>query len=351
MADEVECQFVVGSFGATVRVLTDDLGTELLALLRKWPVGRVDIASAWATEGVALDALEDLKKRRRKGTKVRTLAGIAGNHTTPGALDRLAKLGEVRLVNDRSGLFHVKLVLFRTSRKSLAWVGSANFTGPGFDGNEELIYETEETEGLAEWFDRRWKQVGPQRDQPASYCKKWKPPAVPMRGVDQPKNSKRPPVPKSDARGASTEPAVIVFHQKGKRPTPYTGKGKKRESPRGKVTIGNITHEYKSAVDCLKIVLDELQQRDSGFLKRCSTDADFRRGESHYIARTRSGLGSLNKAPKPLNGGWYLGGGGTMTSEKWKLILAAARITGFEVEVVGTMWQAEGKKGAIEVGF
>ena len=39
------------------------------------------------------------------------------------------------------------------------------------------------------------------------------------------------------------------------------------------------------------------------------------------------------------------------TSEKWKLILAAERITGFKVKVVGTVWQAEGKKGAIEVGF
>lgn len=337
-----------------MRVLTEDLGEALAALLRKWPVGRVDIATAWATEGVALDALEDLKRRRRKGTKVRTLAGTAGNHTTPGALERLAKLGEVRLVTDSSGLFHVKLILFRTSRKSLAWVGSANFTGPGFDGNEELIYETEEVKGLAEWFDGRWKQIGVQHDQPDSYCKKWKRPAAPMRGVDDPKDSKRRKrrsTSASPARGAHNEPSVILFRQEGERPTRYTGKGKKRESPRGKVTIGNITHEYKSAVDCLKIVLDELQQRDSGFLKRCSTDADFRRGESHYIARTRSGLGSLNKVPKPLNGGWHLGGGGTMTSEKWKLILAAARITGFEVKVVGTMWQAEGKKGAIGVGF
>ena len=337
-----------------VRVLTDDLGGALATLLSGWAVRNVDIATAWATEGVALRALEDLKKRR-KGLAVRTLAGVAGNHTTPGALERLAKLGDVRLVNDRAGLFHVKLILFRSTRKSLAWVGSANFTGPGFDRNEELIYETEEVKGLAEWFDCRWKQIGEQHDQPESYCKKWKPPAVPMRGVDHPKDSERrkrsPLFPNSNARGANNEPAVVVFHQRGERPTPYTGKGKKRKSPHGEVTIGNVAHEYKSAVDCLKIVLDELQQRDSGFLKRCSADAGFRRGESHYIARTRSGLGSLNKAPKPLNGGWYLGGGGTMTSEKWNLILAAARITGFEVEVVGRMWQAEGREGAIEVGF
>ena len=304
-----------------MRVLTGNLGKELQALLKRWSVGRVDIATAWATEGSALDALENLKERR-KGLKVRTLAGVSGNHTTPDALKRLARLGKVRLVNDRTGLFHVKLVLFRTSRRSLAWVGSANFTGPGFDGNEELIYETEETEGLAEWFDRRWEAVGRQDDQPEKYCEEWTRPKVPMLGVAAPRRSRsRRSSPNAGPEGVNSEPAVIAIFQKGVRPTPPTGEGKKRQSPHGEVTIGNRSYEYKNSVGCLEIVLNELQRRDSNFLKRCSTDASFERGESRYIAQKEIDLGALNKSPKRLDSGWYLGGGGAMTKEKWKLAL------------------------------
>ncbi len=338
-----------------MRVLTDNLGEELQALLKRWSVGRVDIATAWATEGSALDALEGLKERRRKRTEVRTLAGVSGNHTTPDALKRLANLGEVRLVNDRTGLFHVKLVLFRTSRKSLAWVGSANFTGPGFDGNEELIYETEEVEGLAEWFDRRWEAVGPQDDQPEKYCEEWTRPKVPMLGVAAPRRSRsRHTAPSPSARGTDGEPGVIVFVQdrKQERPPPPNAGGTRRESPHGEVTIGNSSYEYKNSVGCLEIVLNELQRRDSNFLERCSTDASFWRGESRYIAQTETDLGALNKSPKRLDSGWYLGGGGAMTKEKWKLVLAAARIAGYSVKVDGKMWQAEGGgTGAVEVGF
>lgn len=336
-----------------MRVLTGNLGKELQALLKRWSVGRVDIATAWATEGSALDALEDLKERRRKGLRVRTLAGVSGNHTTPDALKRLANLGEVRLVNDRTGLFHVKLVLFRTSRKSLAWVGSANFTGPGFDGNEELIYETEEAEGLAEWFDRRWEAVGWQDDQPEKYCEEWTRPKAPMLGVAAPRRSRsRRSSPNAGPEGVNSEPAVIAIFQKGVRPTPPTGKGKKRQSPHGEVTIGNSSYEYKDSVGCLEIVLNELQRRDSDFLKRCSTDARFRCGESRYIAQAETDLEALNRSPKRLDSGWYLGGGGAKTKEKWKLVLAAASIAGFCVKVDGKMWQAEGGgTGAVEVGF
>ena len=339
-----------------MRVLTDNLGEELQALLKRWSVGRVDIATAWATEGIALDALEGLKERRRKRTEVRTLAGVSGNHTTPDALKRLANLGKVKLVNDRAGLFHVKLVLFRTSRKSLAWVGSANFTGPGFDGNEELIYETEEAEGLAEWFDRRWEAVGPQDDQPEKYCEEWTRPKVPMLGVAAPRRSRsRHTAPSPSARGTDGEPGVIVFVQDRKQerpPEPIPGAAGRRESPHGQITIGNNSYEYKNSVGCLAIVLNELQRRDSKFLERCSTDADFQRRNSRYIAQTKLGLGSLKRSSRQLNSGWHLGGGGAKTKEKWKLILAAARIAGFSVKVDGKMWQAEGgNTGAVKVGF
>ena len=144
-----------------MRVLTSGLDDELAKLLTKRWVSKVDIATAWATEGSALDALENTGRQ----LTVRTLAGFAGNHTSPKALKRLAKIGKVRLVDSNASLFHVKLLLFRGSRRSLAWVGSANFTGPGFEHNEELLYQTEDTDELQAWFDGRWKETGVTTDQ------------------------------------------------------------------------------------------------------------------------------------------------------------------------------------------
>ena len=337
-----------------MRVLTDNLDEALAGLLEDRPISRVDIATAWATEGSALGVLEALKRRRKGKLTVRTLAGFSGNHTTPDALKRLKKLGDVRLADNSAGLFHVKLYLFRSSRRSLAWIGSANLTGPGFDSNEELIYETEETRDLEAWFDRRWKRAGPQPDQPKRYCKEWEKPDVPMRGVAiQPKEPKTPTTPSRRARGV--KPRVMAFVQKGERPPPKTGSA--NSAPRypasGSVRIGNTFKEYESAQERLKIVLEELQQRDPTFLERCWYGERFRKeGKSRYIARKRSGLGSksFRSSATKLNSGWYLAGGKVQIQEKWQLILAAAEIAGFRVKVVGKKWQAE-TNANIKVGF
>lgn len=337
-----------------MRVLADNLAEELVTLLKDWSVSSVDIATAWATEGRALDALADLQRRRKRKLSVRTLAGYSGNHTTPAALERLSKFGEVRLVNDKAGLFHVKLLIFRSSRKSLAWVGSANFTGPGFDGNEELIYETEDTQELKDWFDKRWEKVGPQHNELAKYRKEWKRPAVPLRGVTGGRVRNSSSTPNQSSRRVTAKRTIVVFEQEGVRPTPYTGKGQKRQSPRGRITIGNKHYPYDSAIGCLKIVLEDLAQRDSGFLKRCWDDPRFhtRGRRTHYIARSRSDLGSehFGISAKELNSGWWLAGQ-TQTQRKWQLICAAADIAGLRVRVKGTMWQAEGQLGANKVGF
>lgn len=121
---------------------------------------QVDLASAWATEGAALAALERAAGRARNACRVRALVGIKGNSTTPDALERLDKIGELRVV-DGDVLFHPKVYLFKLPRdRRLAWVGSANFTGMGFGGNEEVILETAATRQITTWFEKRWVKTG-----------------------------------------------------------------------------------------------------------------------------------------------------------------------------------------------
>ena len=114
----------------------------------------IRIATAWATSGSALNALEE-----KKGLKVRAIVGTYGNATKPSALERLKKLGKLRLTED-APLFHPKIYVFEfKNRASRAWVGSANFTGPGFEGgNVETIYETDDVEPFLEWFEQQWGQ-------------------------------------------------------------------------------------------------------------------------------------------------------------------------------------------------
>ena len=120
---------------------------------------RVDLASAWATEGEALNALKNAKMRKHP-VRVRALIGLRGNSTTPDALDMLKKIGELRIVNENR-LFHPKVYLFRLREgDQLAWVGSANFTGGGFENNEEVVFETPATQQIADWFDNRWEAAG-----------------------------------------------------------------------------------------------------------------------------------------------------------------------------------------------
>lgn len=120
----------------------------------------VDLASAWATEGTPLELL---RAARSRGVTVRAIVGTHGNTTTPKALLRLRKIGELRLVGRAGPLFHPKLYLFR-GVEDFAWIGSANFTGKGFGQNEELVLETREVDDVAAWFENRWKACGPLKD-------------------------------------------------------------------------------------------------------------------------------------------------------------------------------------------
>ena len=123
----------------------------------KWAT-EIDLATAWTTENRGLCALQD----QRPGPKVRAIVGLSGNITEPNALRKLASMGDqLRRVDERQRLFHPKVYIFRGTDRSVAWIGSANFTGLGFGGNEEVLFETSDTTTVECWFNQLWVQCIP----------------------------------------------------------------------------------------------------------------------------------------------------------------------------------------------
>ena len=118
---------------------------------------KIDIATAWATPGRALDALEDARKKQK--IQLRAIVGISGNATDPEALERLNEIGQLRLVDNNGPLFHPKVCIFLgPGKKAVAWIGSANFTRAGFENNEEAVFETGDVGSIVDWFEKRWDQ-------------------------------------------------------------------------------------------------------------------------------------------------------------------------------------------------
>ena len=121
---------------------------------------KIDIASAWATSSKSLGTLA----RAAKGRDIRSIIGTSGRATDPDALDELERIGELRLA-EQYPMFHPKIYIFRGSEKSFAWIGSANFTAAGgfgrkdeqdAPGNTEALFETQDCEAAAQWFEKKW---------------------------------------------------------------------------------------------------------------------------------------------------------------------------------------------------
>lgn len=111
----------------------------------------IDLATAWATSNQGLRALQ----RQAPLPEVRAVVGLWGNLTDPFALRMLANIGQLRGA-DAGRRFHPKVFIFRGGGRSVAWVGSANFTSGGFGMNEEAVFETSNTESEQHWFDDLW---------------------------------------------------------------------------------------------------------------------------------------------------------------------------------------------------
>ncbi len=321
-----------------MRLLTAGIDSEFARVLKDKRVQRVDIATAWATEGPGLDALERAVKQRE--VRVRTLVGIAGGHTTPDALKRLCKLGKVRLVEGH-GLFHVKLYLFHKASTSSAWIGSANFTGPGFEKNEEALLKTTDTAEAVDWFEGRWKEIDAEwsRQRLKEYCKTWKPPATP------------PPddVDELAHRRDDTDDK-IVFVQEGERPPSRVKGGKRGKPARGSVAIAGKSFPYKSAQQAVERVFNELQRRDESFLPTCCEDDRFDRGGTRFVSGNKDGLGTpdFKKYSHKIGDRWWISTK-TQTQDKWELVVLAAKIAKLQI-VTGKYWKAEATS-RVKVGF
>ena len=113
----------------------------------------IDLATAWATSNQALRAL----RQQVPSAEVRAVVGLWGNLTDPRALKTLASTGELRGA-DPGRRFHPKVFIFRGGDRSVAWVGSANFTSGGFGMNEEALFETSETQSVQDWYDDLWER-------------------------------------------------------------------------------------------------------------------------------------------------------------------------------------------------
>jgi HKD family nuclease len=145
----------------------------------------VDIAVAWASDSNALNSV--LQFAKRNPGKLRTVVGIAGNATHPNALRALLGCKALRIAPSET-LFHPKLYLFHHADKSVAWIGSANLTRPGFQQNEELVFETEDSGATTNWFNKLWARLDEDCSNTVEeYNLSWKPNPPP----NHPVNSKR----------------------------------------------------------------------------------------------------------------------------------------------------------------
>ena len=137
-------------------------GSHLLRRLRKnlKKATHVDIAVAWAKP---CDAVDELEISAKNNTKIRVAVGLSYNSTNPTTLDRLKEFADLRIgTSSSNGIFHPKYYCFRTPKKIICWVGSANLTNGGFRSNAELVHEFEvKNKEDLKWFELLWKNLEP----------------------------------------------------------------------------------------------------------------------------------------------------------------------------------------------
>ena len=117
------------------------------------------MASAWLSNSDAFGAL-----LARRGMKVKAIIGTYGTSTDLAALQKVVRWfgpKSLRIVAPPA-LFHPKLFLFEKQDRTIAWIGSANFTRGGMETNTELMLETGQARMVAtmeDWFDDLWSEL------------------------------------------------------------------------------------------------------------------------------------------------------------------------------------------------
>ena len=332
------------------RVLTNEDQQLLKAFKRRVKeADHIDIVTAWATDCPALDELA------KASCDVRAIVGLSDRITVPSALETLRDWGDVKVVDRRSGIFHPKVYIFRSGRKTLGWTGSANFSRGGFSSNYELVLETTSLSAsstLTKWFDGLW-------DQPCckvltdellnDYRRRFN--EKPGREPGVPPDASRGPATGKQAVAKGKDSKRIVIVQHGVRPVPKVSGNTKGKKAKGQITVAGTTYNYDSAAKCLEFVLTELQKRDSDFSRRCLQDERFKSKPS-CVAQTEGELKKRGVKITKISNGLWLAIGRMETQQKWELMCAAAETAGMTLDVAngGELWEAE-TKARMEVGF
>ena len=288
------------------------------------------LASAWVTSS---QALEDLTE---SGQALRALVGIHGNATDPACLDKiLEKFGpdSLRIVGN-GPLFHPKIYLFRRDRgKTIAWIGSANFTGGGLAGNREILLETDSSSVVSQverWFKAQWETLLNQNVEAilSDYRQRRRTePVGNLMSIVEPA-----------ALGATARVTQVEFEPTPDRAAPpYTGQ----------VTFTSVAGEekssYKNSTEALCLVLDRLQRADGSLLEKCARNRAFQQhhragGTSWWVSRHRNRIKEIRAKnrdlsqaaevykrgilPAKLECGWWVSRDRS-ASQYWKLVRTA----------------------------
>jgi len=128
------------------------------ALLQSADLKRFRAAVAYANWGGISLTAENIEALLKAGGEFQTIYGVGNGATTPDAmyyslyLQKLyAKHTYAGTVEDSyaNAIFHPKFFEFKFAGKTVAIIGSANFTAGGFSNNTELGVEVEATKGSA----------------------------------------------------------------------------------------------------------------------------------------------------------------------------------------------------------
>ena len=284
------------------------------------------VASAWMSGGPALEALVARPRR----FEVQAIIGIYGTSTDPAALQALIdRFGDESLrIADPPNLFHPKLFLFDQTDRSVAWIGSANFTRGGLLRNSELMLEIDQRRAVSDmekWFNDRWSNPDLSgqdvRAALTAYEKEWKAAC-----------SKRE---RTGGLGDVVEGLLTMAEGELRiHPKPKTGKGYP-----GVFEYGDgEAEEYETAADGLRRLLRRLSEGRDDFFKRCLRKHAFKSGDNPYVAKA----GRVEEARKkvvqrtgipvtPLlfaedgRASWWLTEQ-TSTPQKWNMAKAAVEV-------------------------
>ena len=251
------------------------------------------LASAWVTRSKALDGLLAL------GDAIKALVGVHGNATDPDAVQSLIDAGcGVRIVKG-GALFHPKLYLFRRpGGRTKGWIGSANFTGAGLDGNREIILEFDDKVAIAEvesWFDEHWRALkGQDVEAVLKDCRRAreKDGVANLSSIVEHSGARRDGV---GSRASSTVDRVP-------RPAPHGRDGQARYV----YSFFGVRCAAASYPDIVQRVFAAFHDLDEGFLERFG-QWDEERGLKRYVAKRAAHLRlSKGATALPLPNGWKL---------------------------------------------